>query len=349
MKTKTKSKIKHPICVGSGLLALDVVINGNPKVPLKLFAGGSCGNVLTILSFMKWESYPIARLNRNNATKKMLSDLKEWNVKTNLITQTEDGSTPIIIQRIKKDKNGNSTHTFQFKNPDNGEWLPSYKPVLGSDVESLTKKSPCPNVYYFDRVSRSTIDLAKYYKSQGALIYFEPSSMAENKQFEECLNVADVFKYSSDRIKNYANKYPSQRVPLEIETLGKDGVRFRYSQDLSSKKWVTIPGYQISYVVDAAGSGDWFSAGLISIIGKTGLKSFKKSNEKDIIAAIKYGQALGALNCFFDGARGIMYSIDLTKVKGLVKKIQNNKTPMTFVNNKEVFKPIKQFTISSLY
>lgn len=346
---KEKEEIKKPICVGAGLLALDIIMNGNPKAPLKIYAGGSCGNVLTILSFLNWDSFPVARLKKNNASKKLLSDLINWKVNISLITQTPDGSTPIIIQRIKKDKNGNTVHTFQFRNPDNGEWLPSYKPVLGSEVESLTEKSPIPSVYYFDRVNRSSIDLAKYYKEKGAVIFFEPSSMNESKQFEECLNVADIIKFSHERIKNYASLYPNQRVPLEIQTLGKDGVSYRFSHQLKSVKWTTVSSYKISYVVDSAGSGDWFSAGVISKIARSGSKGFKKCKEESINKALKYGQALGALNCFFDGARGLMYSLDKKQIERLVKKIQSSKTPLTFINKKEEMNPIKKFNISSLY
>ena len=345
----TRLKNKNPICIGAGLVALDVVINGNPKVPLKLFAGGSCGNVLTILSFLDWESFPVARLKKDDASKRLISDLRSWKVNTTLISQTSDGSTPIIIQRIKKDKNGNSIHNFQFKNPDNGEWLPSYKPVLGSEVESLIKKSQIPSVFYFDRVNRSAIDLAKYYKEKGAVVFFEPSSMIENKQFEECLKVVDIIKFSNDRIKNYTISYCDQRVPLEIETLGKEGIRYRFSHELKEKEWKTVPSYKISYVVDAAGSGDWFSAGVISKIAGNGLKGFKRCNDESISKALKYGQALGALNCFFDGARGLMYSLDQKQIFALVKKIQNSKAPLTFINKKEEINPIEQFCISSLY
>lgn len=348
-KTNTVAKKKNPICIGAGLVALDVVINGNPKVPLKLFAGGSCGNVLTILTYLNWDSLPVARLKRNDASKKLLTDLTAWKVNTSLITQTSDGSTPIIIQRIKKDKNGNSIHTFQFKNPDNGEWLPSYKPVLGSEVDTIAKKSPTPSVFYFDRVNRSSIDLAKFYKEKGAVIFFEPSSMKENKQFEECLKVADIIKFSNERIKNYSAKFSNQRVPLEIETLGKDGLRYRFSHQLKAKKWTTVVGYKISYVVDAAGSGDWFSAGVISKIANSGTKGFKGCKDETILTALKYGEALGALNCFFDGARGLMYALSKEQVDNLIKKIQNSKTPLTFINKKEDLKPIKKFSIGSLY
>jgi len=342
MKTKA-------ICIGAGLVALDVVMNGNAKIPLKLFAGGSCGNVLTILSFYNWESCPIARLKNNDASKELLSDMIKWKVNTTLISQTTDGSTPIIIQRIKKDKKGNPIHNFQFKNPDTGDWLPSYKPVLVSEIESIINKSPKPLVFYFDRVNRSSINLAKYYKDKGAIIFFEPSAMKERKQFEECLNIADIIKFSNERIKNYSSIYPNQRVPLEIETMGKDGLRYRFDHQLKSTKWTTISSYNISYVVDAAGSGDWFSAGVISKLAKSGSKGFQNHKEDSIKKALKYGQALGALNCFFDGARGLMYSLDKNQIERLVKKIQRSKTPITFINKKEEIKPIRKFSISSLY
>ena len=340
---------KKPICIGTGLIALDVVMNGNPKIPLKLFAGGSCGNVLTILSYLNWESFPIARLKTNNASFEVLSDLSSLNVNLSLISQTLDGSTPIIIQRIKKDKNGNSIHHFEFKNPDNGEWLPSYKPVLASEVESIITRSPIPSVFYFDRVSRAAIDLAKHYKNNGSVIFFEPSSVSNNKQFEECLCVADIVKFSSERIKSYTDIYSNQRVPLEIETLGKDGLRYRFSHSLEKDKWKSLPSYKISYVADAAGSGDWFSAGLISQIAFNGALGFKECNDDSILKAIKFGQALGALNCFFDGARGLMYALTKRQVEVMVRKIQSSKMPVMFISKKEEPSPVKNFILSSLY
>jgi fructokinase len=344
------NKLKDsPICIGAGLVALDVVINGDPSVPLKLYAGGSCGNVLAILAFFDWDVFPVARLKKNDASTALLTDLRYWNVNTSLISQTSDGSTPIIIERIKKDKNGNSIHTFQFRNPENGDWLPSYKPVLASGVKSLTEWSPIPSVFYFDRVNRSSIDLAKYYKKNGAIIFFEPSSIKESKQFEECLNIADIIKFSNDRIRDYGTLYPNQRVPLEIETLGKEGLRYRFSHILESKEWTMVPSYKISYVVDAAGSGDWFSAGIISKIAANGTNGFKNCNGGIILKALQFGQALGALNCFFEGARGSMYALNKEQIVTFVKKLQSNKTPLTIINEKEDLKPIKKFSIGSLY
>ncbi len=35
---KNKTMKTKSICIGAGLVALDVVMNGNPKIPLKLFS-----------------------------------------------------------------------------------------------------------------------------------------------------------------------------------------------------------------------------------------------------------------------------------------------------------------------
>lgn len=75
MKTKNQ-KQKKLICSGTGLVALDVVISNDIEKPTQFYAGGSCGNVLTILSYMGWDSYPIARLSNNVASDLLIQDLK---------------------------------------------------------------------------------------------------------------------------------------------------------------------------------------------------------------------------------------------------------------------------------
>jgi fructokinase len=278
-----------------------------------------------------------------------LADLQTWNVKTSLISQRLDGSTPIIIQRFKKDKFGNSIHKFYFKNPDNNEWLPSYKPVLASEVDSLIMISPVPSVFYFDRISKSTLDLAKYYKEAGALIFFEPSKIEISNQFDVCLSLADIVKFSEARINNYHLLYPNQRVPLEIITAGKEGVRFRFDHKLKAQNWNILKSYSISNILDSAGSGDWFSAGLITKLGTLGAKGFKNTSLEAVYNAISYGQALGALNCFFYGSRGLMYILKQAEVENYINLIQRGVTPVKFPDQSDIFLPIEDFSISSLY
>ena len=50
--------VQTPVVVGTGLVALDIVINSDVHRPPQLWAGGTCGNVLTILSYLGWHAYP---------------------------------------------------------------------------------------------------------------------------------------------------------------------------------------------------------------------------------------------------------------------------------------------------
>lgn len=316
----------NAVCIGTGLLALDVILNGSPATPPKFNAGGSCGNVLTILSFLDWNAFPIARLADNKASKELLNDLNDWNVYTDLISSKKEGSTPIIIHRILKDKDGRPKHKFEFRDPISGSWLPRYKPVLARDVEEITQKQPFANAFYFDRANRASIELAKFNKKNGAVVIFEPSSAKDLKFFKEALEVSHILKFSNDRINNYQELFPNQQTVLEIETLGKEGLRYRFDKALKAKNWKTIVSYKLDETIikDSAGAGDWCTAGIISQLSSNGADAFINMESSDIENALQYGQALGAINCCFDGARGIMYNINRTSLDKAVFCLQNS-------------------------
>ena len=316
---------KKSISWGSGLLALDVILNGSRSTPPKLTAGGSCGNVMTILAYLGWSSYPIARLKDNDASKEVFSDLQRWGVKTDFIFKEPSGSTSIIIHRILKNKKGESVHRFEFRNPTTGVWFPGFKPFLSKEVPELIKKMPTPNLYYFDRINRAAIDLAKEAKNLGAVVFFEPSSIGDPKLFEECLQVTDIIKFSNERIPEYKKLVKKNKVYLEIETLGKDGLNFRCVK--SKSKWTSIDPFIVSELIDSAGAGDWCTAGIIDGLCVKGRADFKKKGIKQIKAVLQRGQILGAINCFFDGARGIMYNIDKSTFES-VRKIDTSKVEL---------------------
>lgn len=339
---------KKPICWGSGLLALDVILNGSPATPPKLTAGGSCGNVMTILAYLGWSSYPVARLKNNGASKEIFLDLHRWGVNTDFVLTEPTGSTSIIIHRILKNKKGSPVHRFEFRNPSTGSWFPGYKPFLSKQVCELLKKMPTPKLYYFDRVNRAAIDLAVEAKNRGGVVFFEPSSIGDPRLFEECLQTTDIIKFSNERIPDYKTLFEKSRVYLEIETLGKDGLNFRCMKS-RIRKWIHVKPFVLSDLTDSAGAGDWCTAGIIDTLCREGYVGFKKNSIDRVKTGLHVGQVLGAINCFFDGARGIMYNIDKDTFKSVSKRnaasVDSLHREVLFTSTKSTYKEFDLQTI----
>lgn len=313
-----------PKVIGTGLVALDVIINGDIKYNPQLRTGGSCGNVLTILSYLGWKSYPIARLGEDEAARMIIDDMQEWEVETSLITQNNSGSTPIIVEKIKKKRNGEPIHRFFWKCPCCGSFLPRYQPVLAEDTPAIIKKMPNASIFYFDRVSRSSIELAKESKKRGSLVFFEPCGIKDKKQFLECLELSDIVKYSHENGIHAQTILKKVDISLEIKTLGSEGLRFCFGKSDSRRvKRGHMKAYPVHGLKDTAGAGDWCSAGIIHLLGRGGAKSFETIDESAINDALRFGQALAAISCQFEGPRGIMYSISKTVFQALVRDISN--------------------------
>ena len=300
---------KGCVAVGTGLVALDVVLNGRSSSPIGVWAGGTCGNVLAILSFLGWQSYPIARLRDDLFAEMLVSDLQNWKVKTKFIERSKTGSTPIIVQRIKKNKDGVPHHTFGWNCPNCGARLPVYKAVKSETAQSVAQTLPEANVFFFDRVNRGAIEMARACREDGAIVCFEPTSTKDESLFAECLQVADIVKYSHEHSFRLPKISVASSVFLEIETFGDGGLRFRHLYKNKRTRWERAYGYQFEEVVDTAGAGDWLTAGLLHSLSQNGRGALRRSGTERILQALELAQALAGLNCQFEGARGMMYSL----------------------------------------
>lgn len=329
-------------CTGVGLVALDVIINGNPDVHPKLQAGGSCGNVLSILSYLKWSTYPIARLKNDNAGKYLISELNKWGVNVKYITTSTDGSTPIIIHRIFRTKKGVVKHKFEFKIPETSTWLPSYKPVLAKTISEESFRSNISKVFYFDKISRGTIELAKVHRKYGSLIVFEPSGVKNEKHFQECLQIAHVLKYSHERLSKLDKNFQTSKVPLQIETMGAAGLRFRTNNN-NSRSWKQLDAFQLDDIKDTAGAGDWCTAGIIHSMGIKNKRTFLSFSSEEIESILNYGQVMATISCKFEGARGLMYSLQAVDLERIIKKLKSN-LEVDITNNTRNYKRYRRIS-----
>jgi len=303
-----------PVCLGSGLVALDVIYKDTKTKP-NFLAGGSCGNVLTILSFFGWDSYPIARLGSDNEGKRVIEDMKKWGVKIKFIEQDSRIHSPRIIERIFNDKK--PKHRFYLK-CEHGNWLPDRKSFLLKSVETIQNNLPQSNVFYFDRASPSALEIAKIMKKQNTIIFFEPPKFLHDDLFFKCLQISDVVKHCYNQSED--TQQSGIDIPLEIQTKGEEGLRYK-AKFLGHKTWKEMVAYPVYNLVDEAGSGDWLTAGLIHVLCRH--KSKQAPSEKKLESALKFGQAMAAINCYYVGARGIMYNISKRQLFSLSDKIIN--------------------------
>ena len=291
--------------VGAGLIALDVVVLNDSKY--RFYAGGTCGNVLAILGYLGWDAVGIARLAEEPATRRVIEDLRKWNVRTDLLGIGNRTRPPIIIHRITRAADGTARHRFSLTCPDCGEWLPQYRPVSTAAVDAIMPKLNGADVYFFDRISRATVDLARKMKAEGAVVMLEPSGVGDQRLFAEALEFVDVLKYAEDRIRELPEFRPPRPL-LEVQTLGDEGLRYRITDDDAT--WRLLPAITASKLIDAAGCGDWTSAGFLHALAtEKRLDNEALFERRHVEAALRFGQALATWNCGFEGARGGMYAV----------------------------------------
>ncbi|MBI4963170.1 MAG: carbohydrate kinase [Desulfomonile tiedjei] len=314
----------QPACIGSGLVTLDVVISNQANSTFRFWAGGSCGNVLTILSYLGWRSFPVARLGDDPAATAILEDLSQFDVLDRFIHVDERVSTPIIVERIIRRLSGVPSHRFEWKCPRCGGWLPRFRPVLRETVRQILTGLPEARTFYFDRISSGILELALHLKFNGALVVFEPSGMGKEHDFIKALQVAHIVKYSRERLAGISTLVFKSEVPVVVETLGSEGLRYRLTlRNGLPTAWRHLPAIEAGKLRDAAGAGDWCTAGIIHFLGQEGAAGLGASSEKEIIQALQLGQALAALNCCFEGARGGMYALDKARFDQWVKALAN--------------------------
>jgi fructokinase len=315
----------QPVCAGTGLVTLDIVINGDATVPPRMWVGGSCGNVLTILSYLGWKSIPLIRLGKDEVAQKILEDWQQFGIDCNNVEQDTKVSTPMIVEKIHLSNDGNPTHRFFWTCPNCGTWLPRYRPIRLANAKRAFSQIAKVNCFYFDRVSPAALEIATQAKKAGALVVFEPPSIKDNEPFRKAIKICHILKYANNCVREYGGHVFNDGPILVIETLGKGGIRYRFNNRSGIVQWKELSAFSVKDFRDACGAGDWCTAGIIYKLGESGSKGLKRASEKKIIEALEVGQAMAALNCRFEGARGGMYVLGKKEFKKAINRILSNR------------------------
>jgi fructokinase len=318
---------RSPRIAGAGLLALDIILCEPGSSAALAFAGGTCGNVLSILSFLRWTATPIGFIGDDPAGKRVLADFATAGVRAAHLFQRSEWTTPVFIQRLARDDEGRPRHTFTSANR-----CPSCGHPLGRP-EKHTNEGATPirrftaaekvDVFFMDRLSDDILSLAESAKTQGALVFYEPSAKSDVRHWDDAFALVDIVKYSADRFdEDELAPFLTRGIRhdvWEVKTLGARGLKYRrrLTGSTGAPRWVKSEAVAAVHVVDTCGAGDWCSAGLLH-----GLIAFGNDREQIAFAnALRLGQLLAAWACAFVGARGAMYSSDSAETWTAIKTL----------------------------
>lgn len=323
-KSKTgmnMKEMKKKLCVmGAGPLTFDVIMKREyPEgfVPGKRNKfedrvmiqelGSNTGNVMCILGYFGWDSYPIALLDDYPQGLQMKKDFERYHCNTRFVTNTRKGGSNIFTITHKLDNDGNLIKSrakrhapFSGFPRDKALTIDGKNATLPKFLEALDF---LPDVYFFSNGGAGWRELGKYMRSKGVLVYYELQSMSgkELGAVLKCMKEADIVKFSDETVED-ASFVDELKDKLVIQTLGEKGARF----NLCGKGWVTLPPVLNENVVDTEGCGDWTTASFINALGKRGVQKLEDMTEAVVKECLEEAQQYASRNVSYMGTKGII-------------------------------------------
>ena len=185
------------------------------------------------------------------------------------------------------------------------------------------------DVFFFDKVTPSSLKLARQYRKSGSLVFFEPSNLKKLDNIKQGLAFCHVIKFAIDDTKikrcevdeaKILELVESYNPDIAIQTLGEKGLSYRLSGDNQWHNRRSLKPYELH---DTCGAGDWATVGFLLQLGKLSqhnrIDLLKLIKQRDFVEqALKVALCLSSLSCMFVGARGLSYSLDKEKVLELI-------------------------------
>jgi fructokinase len=302
------TQARRPSVITCGFVALDTLVDDSV---LGYMAGGTAGNVAAALAFLGWQATVAAVVGGDEAGTRLRRDLARAGVNTRYVSVRKESLTPQVIHEVLDDG-----HRYHFRCYDCGRRLGKSSPPPEALAARILEEQPNPDVFLFDRVSRFSVALAEAYAERGTIVFFEPATRGRPELVARAYAAATIVKCADDSPIDVGSLLRFRDDRTFIITSGVNGVRFRHGpRDIRRLQARSAPN-----VIDAAGAGDWTTAGLLhALLGDD--PAVRTFSEKKLERAVGWGQAIAALNCGWRGARGIARSLDAVDVRRDVEAI----------------------------
>lgn len=291
----------RPSIAGAGFVTLDVALDHASRVTYR-GVGGTTGNVLSILAFFGWRSVPVVRVGSDHIGREILREFSALGVDVRHMGAESSLETPLTFQFAAHPF---SAPRYGFECPSCGKARRFTRELIDTGFRAALDDVSSTNVFFFDRVTLGAVEMAETARESGAVVFFEPSSLApDSALFTKALRASHVVKYSAERIAGSVSDLLDSGF-VEIQTMGAQGLRFR--KHSLAPDWVTLPALRVSGIADTSGAGDWCSAGFIHALDQLAQDCAPQDlSYNDIYDSLRRAQAIAALSCRHVGARGLM-------------------------------------------
>lgn len=258
--------------------------------------GGTCGNVMCMLSWMGWDARPIASLDDSEEGRKITKDLKHYGCDCRYVTNTPEGGTTMLRCTHKKTVDGKRSMSVRAGSP-GGSRFPKRHFLRARDEAPvfMDQLIEVPSVFFFDDPAAGHRYLAREMKRKGCqIVYFELSKVATNADLES-IGVSDVIKFSDENVPDvsFTELFPDK---VFIQTMGPKGVRYKYK----GRPWEVVEALPVREVVDTEGAGDCFTATFINAVAESGLTL------SSIPAAIREAMENASRSVGYFGSKGFI-------------------------------------------
>lgn len=267
--------------------------------------GGTTGNVMCLLSYLGWDSYPIALFDEYPQGFQCKRDFERYGCDTRFVTNSPDGGTACITITHGLDKNGNYKKGVSKRHVPSSSFPRDKALKVKDEVPAFVEALDfVPDVFFFETLMAGWRVLAERLKEKGSFIYYELGKMnpKDLSKYRKCLELSHVIKCSDEEVED--NSILDGLVhQLVVQTLGKKGIRFR----LRGGDWVELPPVpDKGPVVDTEGCGDWTTAGLIHALGKRNALNVETLTEDVVKECLMEAQEYAARNVEYVGTKGII-------------------------------------------
>lgn len=306
--------------LGLGFSGLDIINANNDR---RFLPGGTCANVLSVLAFLGWRSVLVKAEYSDGWNSFVDRALQRIGVEVSVFKSSKK-PIPRVIQM-----NESTGHKFLTICP------VCYKNLMTLELPSSAKSLMTDkamdefDLIYYDRVSAGIKDVVQQANKMNIWTFYEPNSFRSFSQTINNMAMANIVKFSLDRIPYSAAQRllselsgESARTRIILCTNAEKGIFYSIKRSNGNfDKMEVVDGLQYDTIIDTSGAGDWLSAGFINTLIR-GKLTVGNISHSDLNNAICRSMPLPQLCCSSAGALGYFFPGHLTRTNTDTERCQ---------------------------